>query len=157
MQEKEELMIIVMQEGATEAQVREVEGALEEWGYEIHPIYGVERTVIAAVGKPTMDEGTVVEQVESLPAVDRTMLILKPYRFASREYRPEKSTVTVGGVVIGGDEVRHDGRPLHGGVGGAVDDDGAGRQGGGRDASCAAARSSRPRRPTRFRAWARTA
>ena len=99
-----ELMIIVMQEGATEAQVREVEGALEEWGYEIHPIYGVERTVIAAVGKPTMDEGTVVEQVESLPAVDRTMLILKPYRFASREYRPEKSTVTVDGVVIGGDE-----------------------------------------------------
>ena len=60
------------------------------------PIYGVERTVIAAVGKPTMDEGTVVEQIESLPAVDRTMLILKPYRFASREYRPEKSTVTVG-------------------------------------------------------------
>ena len=97
-------MIVVMQEGATEAQVREVEGALEEWGYEIHPIYGVERTVIAAVGKPTMDEGTVVEQVESLPAVDRTMLILKPYRFASREYRPEKSTVTVDGVVIGGDK-----------------------------------------------------
>jgi 3-deoxy-7-phosphoheptulonate synthase len=97
-------MIIVMQEGASEAQVREVEGALEEWGYEIHPIYGVERTVIAAVGKPTMDEGTVVEQIESLPAVDRTMLILKPYRFASREYRPEKSTVTVGDVVIGGDQ-----------------------------------------------------
>ena len=96
-------MIVVMQEGATEAQIREVEGALEEWGYEIHPIYGVERTVIAAVGKPTMDEGTVVEQVESLSAVDRTMLILKPYRFASREYRPEKSTVQVGDVVIGDD------------------------------------------------------
>ncbi len=96
-------MIVVMQEGASEAQVREVEGTLEEWGYEIHPIYGVERTVIAAVGKPTMDEGTVVEQIESLPAVDRAMLILKPYRFASREFRPEKSTVTVGDVVIGGD------------------------------------------------------
>ena len=97
-------MIIVMQEGATEAQVREVEGTLEEWGYEIHPIYGVERTVIAAVGKPTMDEGTVVEQIESLPAVDRTMLILKPYRFASREYRPEKSTVQIGDVILGGDQ-----------------------------------------------------
>ncbi|MBV9852640.1 MAG: 3-deoxy-7-phosphoheptulonate synthase [Armatimonadetes bacterium] len=96
-------MIVVMQEGATEAQIREVEGALEQWGYEIHPIYGVERTVIAAVGKPTMDEGTVVEQVESLPAVDRTMLILKPYRFASREYRPEKSTVQVRDVIIGDD------------------------------------------------------
>jgi hypothetical protein len=33
-------MIVVMQEGASEAQVREVEGTLEEWGYEIHPDHG---------------------------------------------------------------------------------------------------------------------
>jgi 3-deoxy-7-phosphoheptulonate synthase len=94
-------MIIVMQEGASEAQIKDVESALSDWGYEIHPIYGVERTVIAAVGKPTQDEETVIEQIEALAAVDRTMLIMKPYRFASREFRSEKSTVTVGDVVIG--------------------------------------------------------
>lgn len=96
-------MIIVMQAGASEAQVREVEGSLEGWGYEIHPIYGVERTVIAAVGAPTQDEGTVVGQVEALPGVDQAMLILKPYRFASREFKPDKSQVQVGDVVVGGD------------------------------------------------------
>ena len=96
-------MIVVMQADAEQAQVREVEGALREWGYEIHPIYGTERTVIAAVGTPTQDEAHVADQVESLPAVERAVLILKPYRFASREYRPEKSTVTVGDVTVGGD------------------------------------------------------
>ena len=96
-------MIIVMQAEAPAAQVKEVEGALQAWGYEIHPIYGVERTVIAAVGAPTQDEARVSEQLESLPAVERAVLILKPYRFASREYRPEKSVVKVGDVVIGGE------------------------------------------------------
>jgi len=95
-------MIVIMQAHATPSQVREVEETLQEWGYEIHPIYGVERTVIAAVGAPTQDEARVSEQVESLPAVERAVLILKPYRFASREYRPEKSVVKVGDVVIGG-------------------------------------------------------
>lgn len=94
-------MIIIMQAEATKEQIGEVEVTLQEWGYEIHPIYGVERTVIAAVGTPTQDEGRVAEQVESLPAVERAVLILKPYRFASREYRPEKSTVQVGDVNIG--------------------------------------------------------
>ena len=98
-------MIVVMAADAAPQQVSEVEGALQEWGYEIHPIYGVERTVIAAVGNPTQDEARVAEQVESLPAVDRAILILKPYRFASKEYRAEKSTIKVGDVTIGGEFV----------------------------------------------------
>ena len=95
-------MIVIMKAEATKAQVVEVEAALQRLGYEIHPIYGVERTVIAAVGTPTQDEESVAEQVEALAGVERTVLVLKPYRFASREYRPEKSTVKVGDVVIGG-------------------------------------------------------
>ncbi|MCW3060738.1 MAG: 3-deoxy-D-arabinoheptulosonate-7-phosphate synthase [Capsulimonas sp.] len=94
-------MIVIMQADASKEQIGEVEGALQEWGYEIHPIYGVERTVIAAVGAPTQDEARVAEQVESLPSVERAVLILKPYRFASKEFRPEKSQVKVGDVVIG--------------------------------------------------------
>jgi 3-deoxy-7-phosphoheptulonate synthase len=94
-------MIVIMQADASKMQIGEVEGTLQEWGYEIHPIYGVERTVIAAVGAPTLDEARVAEQVEALPAVDRAVLILKPYRFASREFRPEKSSVRVGDVVVG--------------------------------------------------------
>jgi 3-deoxy-7-phosphoheptulonate synthase len=95
-------MIVVMQAKATPDQIKEVEQTLEGWGYEIHPIYGVERTVLAAVGAPSEDEASLAEQIDALPFVEKSMLILKPYRLASREFRPEKSTVTVGDVVIGG-------------------------------------------------------
>lgn len=97
-------MIVIMQAHALQSSIDNVEQTLISWGYEIHPIYGVERTVIAAVGHPSEDEVSLSEQLESLPNVERTVLILKPYRFASREYRDEKSTVTVGDVVIGGDK-----------------------------------------------------
>ena len=96
-------MIVVMQQSAEKAQIQEVEEALQGWGYEIHPIYGTERTVIAAVGTPTQDEAHVADQVESLPGVEKSVLVLKPYRLASREYRPEKSVVQVGDVVVGGE------------------------------------------------------
>lgn len=98
-------MIVVMQAEATEPQIKEVEGALQAWGYALHPIYGTERTVLAGVGTPTEDEEALVEQVEALPGVERGVLILKPYRFASRDYRHEQSQVRVpspdGDVVIG--------------------------------------------------------
>ncbi len=69
-------MITVMQAEATPAQISEVKGALQEWGYEMHPIYGVERKVIAAVGAPTQDEARVAEQVESRPGFSATPDIL---------------------------------------------------------------------------------
>ena len=97
-------MIVIMQSTATKQEIEEVEYSLQQWGYDIHPIYGVERTVIAAVGAPTMDEGQVVEQIEALPSVDHAVLIMKPYRFVAKEYRQEKSTVKVGDkVIVGGD------------------------------------------------------
>jgi 3-deoxy-7-phosphoheptulonate synthase len=95
-------MIVVMQASAAGPEIENVSQTLAGFGYELHPIHGTERTVLAGVGKPSEDEETLVTQIESLPGVERAMLILKPYRFASREFRPEKSTVTVGDVVIGG-------------------------------------------------------
>ncbi|MDQ2686245.1 MAG: 3-deoxy-7-phosphoheptulonate synthase [Armatimonadota bacterium] len=94
-------MIVVMQAEATEPQVKDVEEAMAEWGYELHPIYGTERTVLAGVGAPTEDEEALLEQVEALPGVERGVLILKPYRLASRDFKHEQSMVRVGDVVIG--------------------------------------------------------
>jgi 3-deoxy-7-phosphoheptulonate synthase len=91
-----------MQANATKEQVSVVENTLQDWGYEIHPIYGVERTVIAAVGAPDADRERAAQQLESLPAVERTVLVLKPYRFASKEFKPAKSKIMMGDVEIGG-------------------------------------------------------
>ena len=95
-------MIVIMQANATKEQVSVVENTLQDWGYEIHPIYGVERTVIAAVGAPDADRERAAQQLESLPAVERTVLVLKPYRFASKEFKPAKSKIMMGDVEIGG-------------------------------------------------------
>ena len=36
-------MIIVMQKGASKREIEQVEREIEEMGYTVHPIYGVER------------------------------------------------------------------------------------------------------------------
>ena len=98
-------MIIVLKREATEAEIGEVIGHLTEWGYGIHPIHGVERTVIGAVGNPTTDEQSAADQLQALPVVDAVHLVLKPYKLAAREYRREPTVIRLrGGVTIGGDD-----------------------------------------------------
>jgi 3-deoxy-7-phosphoheptulonate synthase len=95
-------MIIVMQPGATQEQIQDVEERLRQFGFDIHPIYGVERTVIAAVGAPELDRNEAKEQLESLPWVEQVTLVLKPYKFVSKKFR-ERTVVEVQGLPIGGD------------------------------------------------------
>lgn len=95
-------MIVVMHSQARTEEVEAVSRTLADFGYELHPIYGTERTVIAGVGAPNEDEQSLVTQVEALPGVERAVLILKPYRLASREFKTGVSAVKVGDVTIGG-------------------------------------------------------
>ena len=97
-------MIIVMERGATQEQIQEVIEKISELGFTPHPIYGVERTVIGAIG----DERGKAQlgQLEGLHGVERVMPILKPYKLASRELRQEPSIVKVGAIDIGGPEIR---------------------------------------------------
>lgn len=94
-------MIVVMHPGATAEQIREVEERIRQFGFDIHPIYGVERTVIAAVGAPELDRQEAKEQLESLPYVEQVTLVLKPYKFVSKKFR-EQTIVEVNGIPIGG-------------------------------------------------------
>ena len=48
-------MVVVMQEGATEAQIQNVVERLVELGFDIHRSTGVTRTVLGVVGGKTMD------------------------------------------------------------------------------------------------------
>jgi len=98
-------MIVVMAAHATEGQIKDVEQRILDWGYDVHPIYGAERTVIGAVGVPDADKGQYMEALESLDYVERVMAILRPYKFASRELHPEGTIINVKGVPIGGNQV----------------------------------------------------
>jgi 3-deoxy-7-phosphoheptulonate synthase len=97
---EEEIMIIVMKSQATEKQIEEVIRWIESVGYKAHPSRGVERTIIGAVGDNR--DKSILKYAESLPGVEKTMPILKPYKLASRESHEGDTVVSVGSIQIGG-------------------------------------------------------
>ena len=93
-------MIIVMKSQATEKQIENVIQWIESVGYKAHPSSGVERTIIGAVGDQR--DKNVLKYAESLPGVEKTMPILKPYKLASRESHEGDTVVNVGSIAVGG-------------------------------------------------------
>lgn len=93
-------MIIVMKNGATEEEVSEVVSKIEEMGYKAHLITGVEKKIIGAVGDER--EKAQLESLISMPGVENTIPILKPYKLSSLQAREEKTVIKVGDVEIGG-------------------------------------------------------
>ncbi|MGH9559425.1 MAG: 3-deoxy-7-phosphoheptulonate synthase, partial [Bryobacteraceae bacterium] len=87
---------------ATKDEVAQVCRRIEEFGYKVHSIAGEERVVIGVVG--VGDVTACLESLEAMPGVETAVRISAPYKFVSREFRPEKSTITVAGVTFGGDE-----------------------------------------------------
>jgi 3-deoxy-7-phosphoheptulonate synthase len=96
-------MIIVMRADATEDQLQHVINQIEERGYTPHLMRGVERNVIGAIGDQR--HKMILQDLEVLPGVDQVMPILQPYKLASREVKPEPTTVKVHDVVVGGEEI----------------------------------------------------
>jgi len=95
--------VIIVMASRNEEDVARVVGKIEEYGYTAHLIYGKEKTVVAAVGD---ERGKARLQVlESLPGVESVVPILKPFKLAGREFRPEPTVVHVGDVAIGGEQV----------------------------------------------------
>jgi 3-deoxy-7-phosphoheptulonate synthase len=92
-------MIIVMQSKAAEADIQAVLDRVKGLGLTPHLSRGTERTIIGVIG----DERVVRhENFAVLPGVEDVIPILKPYKLASREFRPADSVVDVAGVKIGG-------------------------------------------------------
>src|SRR5713226_529321 len=96
-------MIIVMKAHASKAEIKAVKERAEELGFRPHLIHGVERTVVALVGDERGHEE--LQQLESMGGVDHMMAVLRPFKLASREVRPEGSRIKVGGVEVGGEKL----------------------------------------------------
>jgi len=93
-------MIIVMKKGATKEQIEHVFDRIRELGYTPHPIYGVERTVIGAIGD---ERGKAqLQSLEVIPGVERVVPILQPFKLVGKELKSEPTVIDVGGVKIGG-------------------------------------------------------
>ncbi len=94
-------MIVVMKARAAEADIDAVVRMVEALDYRAHVIRGIERTVVACVGDER-GEAHSLQHLESVSGVERVMPVLRSFKLASREVRPEGSTIDVGGIVIGG-------------------------------------------------------
>src|SRR5580700_10379090 len=90
-----------MKAGATEAEIQAVVGMVEKLDYNAHIIRGVERTVVACVGEERGEQHQ-LGHLEAVAGVDRVMPVLRSFKLAAREVRPEGSRVNVAGVEIGG-------------------------------------------------------
>jgi 3-deoxy-7-phosphoheptulonate synthase len=95
-------MLVVMQQGATEAQIQAVIDRMVGEGYDVHRSTGVMHTVLGGVG-PKVDVD--LEMFEVLEGVKEAHRIASPYKLASRNFNPGGTVVKVGGVSIGGDRV----------------------------------------------------
>ncbi len=99
-------MLVVMQTGAPREQAKAVCDRIEALGFEAHPIYGAFKTVIGITGDTrAVDTGA----LESLPGVAECILVGKPYKLVSREFKPENTVIRIpapaGEVTIGGNAV----------------------------------------------------
>jgi 3-deoxy-7-phosphoheptulonate synthase len=92
-------MIIVMKPGTSQKQIREVMDRIRAMKLEPHLLRGTERNVIAVIG----DERNLQRQpLEAIPGIENVMPVLKPYKLASRESKPENTVIPLGGREIGG-------------------------------------------------------
>jgi len=93
-------MIIVMNQGATQAEVDHVCNRIVKLGYKPHPIYGTERVVIGVIGDDR-NKKDVMDTLSLQPGVESVTPILKPYKRVGQELKKEQTIVGVGDARIG--------------------------------------------------------
>jgi 3-deoxy-7-phosphoheptulonate synthase len=95
-------MLVVMQEGAEEAQTQNVIDRLVSMGFIVHRSSGMLHTVLGGVG-PVGDVDPIAFEV--MPGVKECHRIVSPYKLASRHFKPAGTKIKIGDVEIGGDQV----------------------------------------------------
>ncbi|MCX6026906.1 MAG: 3-deoxy-7-phosphoheptulonate synthase, partial [Chloroflexi bacterium] len=95
-------MLVVMQEGASEAQIQAVIDRMVALGFTVHRSTGVVHTLLGGVGPAERVEPADFEVLEGDKEARR---IMSPYKLASRHFRPAGTVVKAGDVEIGGSRV----------------------------------------------------
>ncbi len=95
-------MVIVLEQNATDEQIRNVIKHLEDYGFQIHESQGVQNLVLGAIGvKPDFD----TRKIKVLPGVADVYRVTVPYKLASRNFHPADSVIKIKDVEIGGNKI----------------------------------------------------
>jgi len=93
-------MIVEMRMGSTREEIDNVVARAKLMGMKVQLNLGTDRTVVAILGSNT--GGLPTDTFAVLPGVESVTRIMKPYKLASRGFKPEDSVVAVNGVEVGG-------------------------------------------------------
>jgi len=96
-------MIIVMNNTATEEQIGNVVSRIKQKGLEATISKGIEKTLVGAVGDERLLDP---ELLQSLPAVEQALHIVKPYKIVAREWHKDDSVIDISGHPIGGKHIQ---------------------------------------------------
>ena len=97
-------MIVVMAPNAKSENTDKVINKLKKEGFEVHLSQGVSRTIIGIIGDKTRLTGLALE---AMSGVEKVVPILRPFKLAGRDFKPENSTVEVT------PEVKFGGKKIH--------------------------------------------
>lgn len=96
-------MIVEMRTGATREEVDSVVQKAKSLELGVQLNIGTDKTVVAILGSNTGQIPTDIFAV--LPGVESVTRIMKPYKLASRAFKPRDTKVNCGGVEIGGERI----------------------------------------------------
>ena len=92
------MMLIVMSQKTTKAELDTVVQALEDMGLRASPIPGSERPAVGVLGNEEyVDDST----IRNLPGIQEIIHVFKPYKMVSRDFHPQSTVVTICGINIG--------------------------------------------------------
>lgn len=96
-------MVIVFKANAPAESKQKIRLKLEEQGFQINEINGVNMTIFGIIGDTsTLD----INLLRVDDAVDKVMRVQEPFKRANRMFHPRDSVINVGGVPIGGNKIQ---------------------------------------------------
>jgi len=98
-------MIAVLKRNSSQEDKNEVIKVIREENFDVHPIQGVEKTVVGVLGDPAR-KSNLKEKLQTMGAVEKVVLISDPYKLTSWNFKQQKTVVDLGdGVKVGGSEL----------------------------------------------------
>lgn len=91
-------MVIILKNGAVQAQIDSLMSAVRSQGVDVHPIVGSSTTILGLVGDTSKVDIELLEQSEIVDAVRR---VSEPYKLCNRKFHNDDSFVKIGSAQIG--------------------------------------------------------
>jgi 3-deoxy-7-phosphoheptulonate synthase len=96
-------MIVEMRNKAASREIDDVVARAKSLGFSVQLNIGTDKTVIAILGSNTGQLST--DMFAVFPGVESVTRIMKPYKLASREFKPNNSVVKIGKVEVGSKKI----------------------------------------------------